>query len=157
MSFAYHRSLTPMLAVLLGLACVEALVMHLVAIAYWGWKVALVLGAVDLSMVLLLVRLLRSFRRAPITVEDGLLTMRTGHRLHVPVALDNIAGFRDQWTGAELKAPHVLNMALITWPNVVLELRQPVALRRRRVTAIAHCVDDPAAFRDALLRSAPPA
>lgn len=44
MEFAYHRSLAPMIGVLLGIAIVEMLVVHLVVVAWLGWWAALVAG-----------------------------------------------------------------------------------------------------------------
>ena len=50
--FAYHRSLGPMIGVLLGIAIVEMCVVHLVVGALFGWTVALVVGVLDLSLVI---------------------------------------------------------------------------------------------------------
>lgn len=74
--FAYHRSLGPMIGVLLGIAIVEMCVVHLVVGALFGWTVALVVGVLDLSLVIGLALLLRSFRRLPVTIADGVLTLR---------------------------------------------------------------------------------
>lgn len=154
MTFAYYRSLTPIIGVLLALALIEAMVAHLVVIAYWGRTAAIVVGVADLSLFGALVGLLRSFRRAPISLADGVLTMRTGFRLTMPIDIANVSGFRAQWNAEELRRPDVLNMALATWPNVMLELSQPVLRRRRQIAAIAHCVDDPATFRRTVLGAA---
>ena len=78
MKFAYHRSLAPMIGVLLGIAIVEMLVVHLVVVAWLGWKAALVAGVLDASLVIALIGLIRSFRRLPVTLLDGVLTMRAG-------------------------------------------------------------------------------
>lgn len=44
MEFAYHRSLSPMIRVLLGIAIVEMLVVHLVVVALLGWWAAVIVG-----------------------------------------------------------------------------------------------------------------
>lgn len=150
MTFAYHRSLTPMVGVLLALALIETCACHIVAMAYWGWPVAIPLGLLDLMLFILLGALLRSFRTRPITLSEGVLTLRTGGRMTMAIPVDRIAGLRDHWSAEDLKASHVLNMALLTWPNIVLDLTAPVARRRKAITAIAHCVDDLPGFRDAL-------
>ena len=155
--FAYHRSLGPLVGAILGLACVEAFVVHIVAMAYWGWKIAVGLGLLDISFVVALIWLLRSFKRCPIMLQDDRLIMRTGVRLRVAVDVDNIAGFRATWSAGDIKAPHVLNMALIAWPNIVIDLHRPILRRRKSITTIAHCVDDPAAFRRAVLAALPAA
>lgn len=152
MTFAYHRSLSPMIAVLMGLGFVEIIVIHIVAMALWGWKAAILLGLIGVSAMIALIAFLRSLR-LPITLVDRTLTMRTGRRIAVTVDVADIKGFRDQWSAADLKRPDVLNMALITWPNIVLDLNRPMTRRRRQVSAVAHRVDDPAAFREAIIRA----
>ncbi|MEO7169447.1 MAG: hypothetical protein ABIY39_03645 [Sphingomonas sp.] len=150
MTFAYHRSLSPMLAVLLGLAVTEMLVVHLVVVAAWGWLAALVFGIIDLSLVVTLVGLIRSFRRLPVLIRDGRLTMRAGWLKMVTIEIDQIAGFRPQWDAAAIRQRDLLNLALLAWPNVVLDLKQPIPLGRRRISAIAHKLDEPATFHAAL-------
>jgi hypothetical protein len=145
-----------LVGVILGLACVEAFVVHIIAVALWGRTVAIVLGVLDVLLIASLLWLLRAFRRCPITLRDGVLTMRTGARLRLAVPLDTIAGFRGSWSADDLKAPHVLNMALAAWPNIVIDLDRPVQRRRKSITTIAHCVDDPAAFRAAVSAALPP-
>lgn len=152
-SFPYHRGVGPMLGVLLGLATVETFVVHIVAMALWGWKVAAVLALLDLSVIVMLWRLLRSFRRHPVTLEGDRLVMRLGSRMAIPVELGDIAGLRDHWDSKAIKDRSVLNMALIAWPNIVIDLHRPVKVRRRRIiSAIAHRLDDPAAFHAAMAR-----
>jgi uncharacterized membrane protein len=150
MTFAYHRSLSPILGVLLGLAIAEMMVVHLVVVAAWGWPVALVFGLVDLSVVVALIVLIRSFRRLPVLVEDGRLTMRAGGLKAMTVEIAQIAGFRTQWDAATIKRRDTLNLALLVWPNIVIDLRQPIPLGRRRIATIAHKLDDPAAFHAAI-------
>ncbi|MCH2991144.1 hypothetical protein K3W76_14965, partial [Listeria monocytogenes] len=50
--FAYHRSLGPMIGVLLGSAIVERCGVQLVGGTLFGWTVALGVGVLDLSLVL---------------------------------------------------------------------------------------------------------
>jgi hypothetical protein len=147
MTFSYHRSLSPMIGAILALALMEMFAIHLVAMAYWGWKVAIVLGIADASLVVMLVRLLLSFRTHPIVLADGVLTMRTGRRITVAIPLETISGLRENWSGADIKAPDVYNMALIAWPTVMIDLKQPMKRRRKTITSVAHCVDDPTGFR----------
>jgi hypothetical protein len=150
MRFSYHRGLTPIIGVVLALALIESAVVHIVAVAYWGWKVALALALFDGSLVIMLAGLLRSFRTMPIVLADGVLLMRTGKRLSVSIPVENVRSLRAHWSADDLMAPNVLNMALAAWPNVVIDLKQPVQRRRRAITTVAHCVDDPVGFRLAL-------
>jgi len=149
--FAYHRSLGPMIGVLLGIAIVEMCVVHLVVGALFGWTVALVVGVLDLSLVIGLALLLRSFRRLPVTIADGVLTLRAGLLKSVVVPVGQIAGLRATWDAAALKQRGVVNLALVSWPSVVIDLDPPVPTRRgRQVHAVAHKLDDPAAFHAAI-------
>jgi hypothetical protein len=148
--FPYHRSIAPTLGVLLGLAIVETLVLHVVAVALWGWRVAIGLGLFDLSAVVWLIALLRAIRRHPVTLTDGLLTMRLGTLRKIEVPLSAIAGLRAHWTAESVKKRDVLNLALANYPNVVVDLAEPVRTGRRTVRAVAHKLDDPAAFASAL-------
>ncbi|HEY0315859.1 MAG TPA: hypothetical protein VGC28_06295 [Sphingomonas sp.] len=150
-SFAYHRSLSPKLGVLLGLAMVETIVLHIVVMAVWGWKVAVPLALVDLSVIVLLIGLLRSFKAMPVTLEGRVLTMRTGRRVSITLDIDDIAGFRTSWDSDAIKRRTTLNLALIAWPNIVFDLKVPRKVRRRRIiSTIAHRLDDPAAFHAAI-------
>jgi hypothetical protein len=49
-----------------------------------------------------------------------------------------------------LKSRSVLNLALIAYPNVIVDLKSPVLTGRgrftRSISAVAHKFDDPAAF-----------
>ena len=147
MEFTYHRKLSPIVGVILTLACIETIVLHIVAMAFWGWKIAIVIGLLDLSLILMLYRMIRSFRLNPIIIRGNIITMRTGGRMSVPVAVDEIAGFRATWSGEDLKGRHVLNMALAAWPTIMFDLKNPIARRGKSITTIAHCVDDPETFR----------
>jgi hypothetical protein len=156
--FAYHRSLGPMIGVLLGLAIVEMLVVHLVVVALLGWWAAIVIGFVDLSAAVALVWLLRSFRRRRVTIAGGVLTLHAGYLQAIAVPIEQIAGLRASWDSAAIKDRRLLNLALVAWPSVVIDLKTPITLRRgRQVLAVAHKLDDPAAFRTALAALTPPA
>jgi hypothetical protein len=151
MQFAYHRSLGPMIGVLLGLAIVEMLVVHLVVVALLGWSAAIVIGAIDLVAVLSLIWLLRSFRRRPVTLADGVLMLHAGYLQSITVPIGQIAGLRATWDAAAIRDRRLLNLALIAWPSVVIDLKAPIVLRHgRQVQAVAHKLDDPAAFHAAI-------
>jgi hypothetical protein len=147
MDFTYHKKLSPIVGVILALACVETIVLHVIAMAFWGWKVAIVIGLLDLSLVVMLYQIIRSFRLNPITIRDNIVTMRAGGRIGVPIVIDEIQQFRTTWSGEDLKARYVLNMALAAWPTVMFDLKTPVIRRGKSITAIAHCVDDPERFQ----------
>lgn len=110
---------------LLGLAVAETIVLHNLVTAIWGWWPAVVLATLDLALVATLAALLRSFRRLPVILAGDRLIVR--------------AGF--------------LNLALATWPNVVIDLCRLIAGRRGcPIVAVALRLDDPAAFHAAITR-----
>lgn len=150
MEFAYHRSLAPMIGVLLGIAIVEMLVVHLVVVAWLGWRAAVVAGILDASLVLWLVALIRSFKRLPVTLTNDVLTMRVGSLRSFAVPVAQVAGLRASWDAAAIKQRGVLNLALASWPSVVVDLDPPIVTRRGSVRAIAHKLDDPVAFHAAI-------
>lgn len=140
-----------MIGVLLGIAIVEMLVVHLVVVAWLGWRAAAVAGVIDASLVIALIGLIRSFRRLPVTLADGVLTMRAGSLKTIAIPIAHIAGLRATWDAAALKQRGVLNLALASWPSVVVDLEPPVVLRRgRQLRAVAHKLDDPVAFHAAI-------
>jgi hypothetical protein len=140
-----------MLGVLLGLAIAETIVVHIVVMAIWGWPVAIVVGLFDLSVIVMLVRLLRSFRRRPVTIDGRMLIMRLGDRIEHRIDIDDIAGFRTDWDSDAIKRKSTLNLALIAWPNIVFDLSEPIKVRRRRIiSTVAHRLDDPDAFHAAI-------
>jgi hypothetical protein len=151
-TFSYHRSLGPMLGVLLGLAVCEAVVVHIVAIAVWGRTVALPLAIVGVALIGAIAWLLRSLKRLPVVIGAETLIMRAGGLRRVEIPLANVDGLVTTWDAADLKRRDVLNLALVAWPNVVVELRCPVTTKRRKIGRIAHRLDDPAGFATTLAR-----
>lgn len=148
--FAYHRSLAPMMWAFFGLAVTELVVVHFVLILLVDWRIALAISLLSLSSILWIAAVIRSFRRMPVRIEDGSVTMRAGRLRTIRFPLADIARARGHFAAAELKRPGTVNLALIAYPNVLIELATPLVGRRRPVTAIAHRLDDPAAFFAAL-------
>jgi hypothetical protein len=147
--FDYHRSVAPMLWVFFGLACTELLVVHSL-LALWWPRLAFAVSAVTLLSIIWLARAIASFRSRPVLLQPDDLVMRVGRLREVVVPLDQLAGLRESWTGDDLNKRSVLNLALIAYPNVVIDLAEPIVNRWRTVAAIAHRFDDPVAFTTAL-------
>ncbi|TGX55943.1 hypothetical protein E5A73_02175 [Sphingomonas gei] len=145
----YHRSLAPMMWVFFGLACIELVVVHFL-VALWDWRVALMLSLISLSGVVWLFVVVASFRRLPVVIDDDGVVLRAGRLRSVRVPLGEIAEIRTHWDGEEVKGRDVLNLALIAYPNVLIELRNALP-GRRSIRRVAHRFDDPAAFQRALL------
>ena len=151
MTFAYHRSLAPMMWVLLALMLIETAVAHLL-IALLNPGVALILSLVSAAAILWVVLLIRSFRARPVRIADGRLHWPAGRLRAIEVDLAQVAGLRGDWNAELLKARSCFNAALIAYPNIVIELTGPVAMGRRRIERIAHKLDDREAFVAALVR-----
>lgn len=144
-AFAYHRAVAPMMWVFLGIASVELVVTHLL-VALWRPWVALGLSLLSLSGIVWLVRLLRSFSRLPVLIEDDRLVMRIGVLKRLDIPRHTIAGRREHWDAALFKGGDAVKLSLMAWPNVVVDLAEPVAGWRGPVRAVGHRLDDPAAF-----------
>ncbi len=152
--FAYHRSVAPMMWVLVAIASIELLVTHLVVALLVGGTVALILSGLTLAAVVWLVSVIASMRRRPVLLDDRTLTMRAGAIKQVAVPLANVAGLRENWSAETLKDPSVRNLALISYPNVLVDLKAPLG-DRRGTCAIAHRLDDPEGFAQALTARLP--
>jgi hypothetical protein len=138
-----------MMWVFVGLAGLELIVVHFL-VALWDWRVALALSVVSLASILWLAGAIRSFRRLPVTIGDGVVRLRAGRLKAIDVSLDQIAEIRTQWAGEELKGRDAVNLALIAYPNIVIELRSPMHARGRLIQRVGHRFDDPSAFHAAL-------
>lgn len=152
----YHRSLAPMMWVLAGLAGLELAILHFL-LALWDWHAALVVTLVSLIGVAWLIRAIRSFRRLPVMLDGERVILRAGHLAGIETPLAGIAAVRTSWTSEELRQRDVLNLALIAYPNILVELAEPVRRRRRGIRAVAHRLDDPATFLAALEAARKPA
>lgn len=148
-AFAYHRAVAPMMWVFVGIASVELVVTHLL-VALWKPWVAIALSLTSLAGVVWLVRLLFSLKRLPVLIEDDRLVMRVGTLKRIDVPRDRVAGLRAVWDAGTFKRGEAVKLSLIAWPNVVVDLTEPVPGWRRPVRGIGHRLDDPAAFTAAL-------
>lgn len=148
--FAYHRYLAPMIAVLLVLQLIELSVVHLL-VMLWSPTLAYVLLAISAWGVLWILALLKSLRLRPILLTEQGVRVRAGLLIDVTVPFDRIAAVREPSGGQEVKAKTTLNAALLAWPSIVIELREPMRLpgplgRERLVEKVAFKLDDTAAF-----------
>ena len=139
-----------MLWALVALGSVELVIVHGL-LAAWSPPVAVVLSVASLIGLGWIVALIRSMKRLPVLIGPGGLTMRVGGFRSVTVSLDEVAGLRSRWDAGVVKARATLNLALVAYPNVVLDLRHPLP-GRRGITTIVHRLDDPVGFAAALER-----
>ncbi len=145
----YQRSLAPMMWVFAVLAGLELVIVHFL-LALWDWRLALVVTLISLAGVAWLVRAIRSFRRLPVLVDGERLVLRAGHIAGIEVPLASVSAIRTSWESAEIKQRDALNLGLIAYPNVLVELAEPVLRWRRAIRVVVHRFDDPATFIAAL-------
>ena len=140
-----------MLWVLVAIASIEFVLVHAL-LAMWKPVVAIVLSSLTLVSIVWLALGVRSFRRLPVTLDGETLVMRAGTLKRIDIPVEHIAGVRDHWDAAFVKRRTTLNLALIAYPNVVVDLAVPHRLGRRSIEAVAHRLDHRAAFVAAVER-----
>ena len=152
LAFAYHRGLAPLLWVFAFIMAAELLVTHLLVSALWSGTAAFIFSAVSLATLVWTILFIRSLKHRPVLVDAEGVTMPIGFLKSVRVPAGSISGLRTSWPGETLKQQGVLNLALINYPNVMLDLDPPLPARKHPLTAIAHRLDDPAGFAAAVAR-----
>jgi hypothetical protein len=157
LAFFYGRTLAPLVWAFVCIMAVEMAVTHLLVSSLWSPTAAAIFSLLTLATLIWTVLLIRSFRRLPVMVGGGDVLMRLGSLKSVRVPAGRIAGVRTSWPGGDEKQPGVLNLALINYPNVMLDLDPPLTgtgPRKRALTAVAHRLDDAAGFAAAVRRLA---
>ena len=152
LTFAYDRGLAPLLWVFACIMAAELLVTHLLVSALWSHVAAFIFSAVSLAALVWTLLFIRSLKRRPVLVDADGVTMRVGSLKSVRIPAGSISGLRTSWPREELKQRGVLNLALINYPNVMLDLDPPLPGRKCPLTAIAHRLDDPGGFVAAIAR-----
>jgi len=147
--FFYHRSIAPMMWVLIGLATIELFIVHFL-LALWNMWVAALVSAATLVALIWMIRAIMTMRMLPVLVLEDRLVMRVGAIRSIEVPFEQVAGLRENWSAGDVRHRSVLNLALIAYPNIVIDLREPTA-GKRPLAAVAHRLDDAAAFRTAVL------
>lgn len=140
-----------MIWALLAIACVELVVTHLL-VALWRPWVAVALSAVSLPGVIWLMLLARSLKRSPVLIEDDRLVMRVGTLKRIDIARANVRGLREGWDAGTFRRGDAVKLSLLAWPNVMVDLSEPVPGWRGPVRAVAHRLDEPERFTAAVER-----
>lgn len=134
------------------LVTLELFVVHLLTALLWSHVAAWILSALSLATLIWVILLIRSLKRRPVRVDGEGVTMRVGTLKSVRIPLGHLAGLRSAWPREDLRQRGVLNLALINYPNVMLDLDPPLPGRRHVIRAVAHRLDDPAAFAASVTR-----
>jgi hypothetical protein len=133
----------------MAIVVAETLIVHLL-VALWKPWLAVVLSVFSIATLVWLIGAIRSFKQLPVELVNGQLIWRAGKLKRVDVPVAQVAGLRRDWEAADLKDRSVLNCALIAYPNVFVELREPVRMGRRSISSLAHRLDDPGSFAAAI-------
>jgi len=154
LAFSYSGSLAPLLWAFACIMAVELAVTHLLVSALWSPTAAAILSVLTFAALIWTVLLIRSLKRFPVVVGGDEILMRLGSLKSVRVPAAQVAGVRTTWPSGAEKQLGVLNLALINYPNVMLDLDPPLtgSPRRRGLTAVAHRLDDAAGFAAAVRR-----
>ena len=150
LEFAYHRALAPMMWMFLSIAIAEMLLAHAL-IAMWRPRIAAAFSILTLLSILWLARFIFSLRRHPVLLGEEEVRFRLGNLRDVRVPIDSILSVRTHWPARAHKRRQVLNLALLAFPNILVDLKAPLPGRVPRWT-IAHRLDDCAGFVTELRR-----
>ena len=142
--FSYHRAVAPLVWALVAVGVVELAVTHLL-VALWHPAAAVLVSLLTLGGLLWLIRAMLMMKHRPVLLDRERLVMQVGTIRRVAIPLRDIAGLRPWIDSSAMKQRSVLNLALLAYPNLVVDLITPLP-GRRGVTTIAHRLDDPAAF-----------
>lgn len=148
-SFAYHRSVAPMVWAFASLAIIEMLVVHLFLTLRWpvvGWT----LFAFSAASLIWLVHWIRSFRQCPHVLANGHLELRTGSLALLKVPLEGIEGVATHWSDGEHKHAGAANVVPLAYPNRMLRLKVPIKTRKGACDRVAFRVDEVAPFDAAM-------
>ncbi len=144
LTFANHRGVVPMLWAFFGLAVGEMLAVHLFLVLKWpmlAWPLTM-LSALTLVW---LVGWIRSWKRLPHRLADGMLVLHMGSLRRVAVPIARIARIVGQVDNAALSREGTRKLVVLAYPNRIVELTEPLS-DRRQTCALAIRLDDPAAF-----------
>ncbi|WP_343529051.1 hypothetical protein [Sphingomonas sp.] len=147
--FGYDRHLRPMMIALLCLSCIEIGVTHLL-VAHWSRTAALILFAISDVSLLYLIGLIKSLRLSPVLLTDSGVRVRAGFLVDRTIPYDAISDVAANPDGATVRAEDSWNIALLAWPNLMLDLARPQPPRSRwhrtPVRRVAFRLDEPAPF-----------
>jgi hypothetical protein len=145
MTFAYHKSLAPMMCVVVALMAIELIIVHIL-VAIWFPIFALILSVLSLAMIIWFVMIILSFKTLPVCVRGHELHLYAGKLRFVTIPIAQIEGELQGWSGDDLQSATVMNLALIAYPNIMIGLKNSVKVctfgRTRMITAVAHKFDD---------------
>jgi len=154
-AFAYHKHLAPMCTALLLLSAIEIAAYHLL-VGHWSRTAAVIMFILSDIGFIYLVGLIKSFRFKPILLTPEGLRIRTGFLMDQFIPFGAIASVQTSFTGERVRDSATLNAALLAWPNILLQLNQPMHRHSllkgsKPFHTVAFRLDDPEPFERLLL------
>lgn len=140
-AFSRHRYEFPLLGMFGVIALIELVVVHLL-VAQWSVTAATILSALTLLAMVQLGWLMRCMALRPTLVDRESILVRHGGRGEILVPMAAIESIEDVSFAPEEKGLATFRASLLAQPNVVLRLREPLAVGKRRVSTIALRLDD---------------
>jgi hypothetical protein len=155
-AFIYHTYLTPMIATFVVLQVIEMSVLHLLLV-FWNPTVAWIMFALSCWGLIWSIALMKSFRINPVLLSESHLRVRSGMLYDFEVPLDAIRDAQRPFSTEELSDRHILDLALMSSPNVSIRFARPIAIPtafggERMIEGVGLRLDDSAAFLAALER-----
>jgi hypothetical protein len=153
-AFEYHRYLTPMIVAFLVLQLIELSIVHFL-VSLWNETAVHILLALSVWGVIWMIALLKSFRIKPVLLMLDGIQVRSGSMVDAFVPYANMLGIAGGYDAERLKQKSTLNCAIMSSPNVCIDLRAPIAIttyfgRSRMIDSVALRLDDSAGFNSAL-------
>jgi len=149
-AFAYHTYLTPMIGAMLALQLIELGVVHLL-LMLWNPFLAWIMLGLSLWGLTWTVALLKSFRIKPVLLGGKSVRVRSGLLYDFEIPINCIADFHTGFTRGELDDRRVLNLAILSSPNISLRLADLIVVRtvfgtKKEIRGVALRLDDHAGF-----------
>ena len=148
--FAYHTYLTPMVGTILALQLIELSVVHLL-LMLWIPAFAWIMLGLSLWGLVWTLALLKSFRIRPVLLTGRTVRVRSGILFDFDIPIECIADVGASFTQDEIDNRIVLDLAILSSPNVSLRLSKPIIIRTilgrsREIQGVALRLDDNAGF-----------
>lgn len=155
-AFAYHTYLTPMIATFLALQVIELSVVHLL-LMLWNPMIAWIFFGVSAWGLIWTTALLKSFRIKPVLIGSDTVRVRSGMIYDFEIPIKRISTESTAFSTEELNGKSVLNLAILSSPNVSLRFIEPVVIptffgRTKKISGVGLRLDESSAFFEELAR-----
>lgn len=157
-AFSNHRNIQPLLWALIVVSLLEIVAAHLLVGFFMGATAAYLVFGLSVLGLLYVVGLVNSLAKLPLLVGPDGVRVRAGTLVDHWLPLERIAGATSVTNCGDLKRPGFLKASLLAYPNVLIELDPPLAVKRPNgrtadISTIGLRPDDGPAFVAAIARA----